>query len=236
MRIVRTSLAAALVAIVPSIASAQINATGLGAPGTADPNWQVKCEILVVGVTNPACSERDDFAPAIISAANPGGWANDPLAPTNARYIGLTESNTIGGNQGENPRYRYTFRTTVTIPDFAAYTQLVLDPLWLDNYWVGFAINEGPINTLLRPLDAQGNPTVAPNGNNWNRRFTLVIPEGSFNQGANTLDIIVDGNGLTDGLLVAGRLNVVPEPSTYALMATGLAGLATLARRRRTRA
>jgi len=54
----------------------------------------------------------------------------------------------------------------------------------------------------------------------------------------NTLGVSVNGNngngrGLSHATLYQGRINVVPEPSTYALMATGLVGLVGVARRRR---
>jgi len=48
-----------------------------------------------------------------------------------------------------------------------------------------------------------------------------------------TVGVKAGGAELSHASLYVGRLNVVPEPSTYALMATGLAGIVGIARRRR---
>jgi hypothetical protein len=56
-------------------------------------------------------------------------------------------------------------------------------------------------------------------------------------------NVLLAGNGYFNihtsrnpGGEIRGQINVVPEPSTYLLMATGLGGLMLVARRRRTHA
>ena len=72
----------------------------------------------------------------------------------------------------------------------------------------------------------------------------FTIASSFFQTGMNTLDFRYTGDGITDGAEVVvlastftpgnpGTPGVVPEPSTYALMATGFAGLLGVTRRRR---
>ena len=78
-------------------------------------------------------------------------------------------------------------------------------------------------------------------GNNFSLYYFLNTP-GSAISGVNftTAGVSVNGNGQSSDLshatlysLNRGSMNVVPEPSTYALMATGMIGLVGFARRRR---
>jgi hypothetical protein len=91
-------------------------------------------------------------------------------------------------------------------------------------------VNGGALN------DAGINPTPLPaNGANWQTAFTVSgLANGSapFVAGTNTLDLVVRGNGQTDGILASGAFSTVPEPSTYTLVALGAAAVAAVKRRR----
>ena len=69
-----------------------------------------------------------------------------------------------------------------------------------------------------------------------------TIVNGTLSVTAAQADVLLAGNGyfnihtsLFPGGEIRGQINVVPEPSTYLLMATGLGGLALIARRKRAR-
>jgi hypothetical protein len=55
----------------------------------------------------------------------------------------------------------------------------------------------------------------------------------NFTTAGVAINAIDNPNGLSHATLYRGSLNVVPEPSTYALLATGLFALGIMARRRR---
>jgi len=232
MRNLRNLIASALVvAIAPASLAAQAFAgTGMASnvSGGVDGRWLVSCKALFSVVNVGPCTGTDavpTFAPASVITATPGGWAAVPLGANGLRYIGAVANGSVGGSVGENPRYEYTFRTTFTA---AAGAQLELNPLRIDNYWVGYVLNGGALQTG----GFVGPHPLAANGGNWTTPFSLIINTGLV-AGENILDIKMTGNGQTDGILLDGRVNVVPEPSTYALMATGLLGLGGVVRRRR---
>ena len=232
MRNLRNLIASALVvAIAPvSLAAQAFAGTGMASnvAGGLDSRWQVSCRALnasQLGGGPCGSTIASAFTQASVITAMPGGWAAVPLGANGLRYIGAMATGSVGNSNGENAAYEYTFRTTFT---GAAGAQLELNPLRIDNYWVGYSLNGGALQTggFVGP-----NP-LAANGNNWTTPFSLIINTGLV-AGLNTLDIKVTGNGQTDGILLDGRVSVVPEPSTYALMATGLLGLGGVVRRRR---
>ncbi len=235
MRNLRRSIASALFIVTApaSLAAQAFAGTGIASnvSGGLDSRWEISCRALNVSQLAAApCNSTtaSPFTQASVITATPGGWAAVPLGPNGVRYIGALPSGSVGNSIGENAAYEYTFRTTFFIDagDLSG-AQLELNPLRIDNYWVGFTLNGGALQTgAITPTP------LPPNGGNWTTPFSMIIASG-FVAGVNTLEIKLSGNGQTDGLLLDGRVNVVPEPSTYALMATGLVGLVGVARRRR---
>ncbi len=192
-------------------------------------SWMVKCSQLV-GSGNAACSSASSFVNAMVVTANPGGWTGTPTAG-GANYISILPSASNGEAVGENPRYEYTFRTQFDLSGLNPMgTTLTLNNFWLDNYWVGYSLNGGAITSFGMT------PTPLPaNSNNWTTPFQLTVNSG-FTSGINTLDLIIQGNGGTDGILVEGSLTATPEPASLLLLASGLVGLGVVARRRQSRA
>jgi hypothetical protein len=224
--------------LVPMMATALLGLAGGAAPASADllpltptgPSWQVQCTQLA-GPENANCpsGEGTGWQAAQNVTVSPAGWTTPPAG---LFYISLLPSASVGGVSGENPRYEYRFRTTFDLTGYYPGTaSLYLTSLWFDNYWVGWSLNGSTLSALgITPTP------LAPNGGNWTTEFQLAITDGTlFKSGINQLELVITGNGQTDGLFAAGQIEatVVPEPITMLLMGTGLAGVAAVGRRRR---
>jgi hypothetical protein len=150
---------------------------------------------------------------AVRVVSPPGAWAN--TSPTSF-WVSTNSTASLPGGTGDNvQRYNYTWTGDFT----TASTSPLQMTVWTDNFFHSFTFN-GVTTTVTADPSPGDFSQPAP------RVFTL-----DPNAGANTLSFNTTGDGQTDAINVS--FTSTPEPSSMALLGTGLIGLVPMVRRKR---
>lgn len=223
MKLTPFRLAVAALLLTANSASAQIVNTGVGV-AAGDANWTVK----LFNKDTPNMLLYNGQAQRITSIPSVWQVNNSPVA----NWIGVSRTGSFSSAGAGAINFRYIFTTNLLgMQSFAG-------SIGWDNRMVGYSFDGGQTITPFSPIenfDAFGfcrtsdgefnsmSPSTA-----CTRDFTV-----SPTTGAQAFSVIIDGDLGTDGILIQNT-STVPEPSTFVLVAAGLAGLGAVARRRRT--
>lgn len=177
----------------PSRGITGLAGTGQNLNGTADASWEVTCSPTAAsGVPCPVSLQKAQRVT--------NGYIEWLAPPGGSAWVGMSANGNVPAGVGDDQeRYVYVYRLSFVVSGDPS--TAVVSLMWAcDNYFHGWRLNGGDFRD------------VQSANFNWRTLHPLTISSAnaSFQQGTNTLEFRVVGDGQTDGLLVTNVTGSVP--------------------------